>query len=117
MRNYIKEVGLHGLVYSISTLAGSAMGFILIPLLTAYLSAEVYGIVANVQSLVNLFNVLFAFGMTVTWSRFWFDYEENSREQRRFLGTTLVFIFGWSLRCAACSCSVDRLCSIACCRG
>jgi len=97
MRNYIKEVGLHGLVYSISTLAGSAMGFILIPLLTAYLSAEEYGIVANVQSLVNLFNVLFAFGMTVTWSRFWFDYEENSREQRRFLGTTLVFIFGWSL--------------------
>ena len=97
MRHYIREVGLHGLVYTISTVAGSAMGFVLIPLLTAWLSPSEYGIVANVQSLVNLFNVLFAFGMTVTWSRYWFEFDEGSRQQRRFLGTTMVFVMGWSL--------------------
>ncbi|MCD4827970.1 MAG: oligosaccharide flippase family protein [Candidatus Cloacimonetes bacterium] len=101
MRHYIREVGLHSIIYTISTVAGSAMGFVLIPLLTAWLTTEQYGLVANVQSLVQLFNVLFAFGLTVTWSRFWFDFEENSREQRRFLGTTLLFIAAWSLTLTA----------------
>jgi len=98
MRQYIKEVGKHSSIYIISNILTRAIGFILLPLLTSYLSSDEYGIVSIVIQTINFFTVLFSLGMRNAWGRFFFDYEDRSSEQKSFFGNlfSILLVFGLS---------------------
>jgi O-antigen/teichoic acid export membrane protein len=93
MIKYIKEIGKHSAIYTISTFLTRATGIILIPIYTRYLSTSDYGIISNITALINLFIVILTFGLRSSWSRFFFDYKDRSNEQKSFLGTLFIFLF------------------------
>lgn len=92
MRHYIKSIGKESTIYSISNILTRAIGFLLIPLYTKYLTTDQYGIISIVSSLISFISIFYNFGMSSTWSRFYFDYKDHSKEQKVFLGNIILFI-------------------------
>jgi O-antigen/teichoic acid export membrane protein len=92
MRQHIKSIGKESTIYSISNILTRAIGFLLIPLYTRYLTPDQYGIISIVTSLISFVSIFYNFGMSSTWSRFFFDFEDHSREQKVFLGNIILFI-------------------------
>ncbi len=93
MKQYIKEISKHSLIYTISNFLTKATGLILIPIYTRYLTTSDYGIVSNVLAIINFLSVLYIFGMNAVWGRFFFDFKDKSIEQKRFFGSTLYWLF------------------------
>jgi O-antigen/teichoic acid export membrane protein len=92
MRHHIKSIGKESTIYSISNILTRAIGFILIPVYTKYLSTDQYGIISIVASLISFVAIFYNFGMSSTWSRFYFDYKDHSKEQKVFLGNIILFV-------------------------
>lgn len=93
MRHYIKSIGKESTVYSISNILTRAIGFILIPLYTYFLTPEEYGIISIVTSLIGFISIFYNFGMSSAWTRFYFDFEDHSKEQKVFLGNIILLVF------------------------
>ncbi len=93
MKQYVKEISKHGVIYTISNFLTKATGLILIPVYTRYLTTSDYGIVSNVLAIVNFLSVLYIFGMNAVWGRFFFDFKDKSIEQKRFFGSTFYLLF------------------------
>lgn len=92
MKQYIKEVGKHSVIYTISNILTKAAGLILIPIYTRFLSTSDYGIIANVIAIVNLLSIVYSLGIGAAWSRFYFDFEDRSENQKIFLGNLIIFL-------------------------
>ncbi len=93
MKQYIKEISKHSIIYTISNFLTKATGLILIPIYTRYLTTSDYGIVSNVLAIINFLSVLYIFGMNAVWGRFFFDFKDKSAEQKRFFGSTFYLLF------------------------
>ena len=89
MRNYIKEIVSHGIIYSISNLLTKAIGLILIPVYAKYLTVSDYGILSIITPFTATVLVMFDFGLKASYSRFYFDHPDRSY-QRKLLGNTLM---------------------------
>jgi O-antigen/teichoic acid export membrane protein len=92
MRHYIKSIGKESTIYSLSNILTRAIGFLLIPLYTKFLTPDQYGIISVVTSLISFISIFYNFGMSSTWSRFFFDFKDHSHEQKTFLGNIILFI-------------------------
>lgn len=99
MKKHLFEIAKHSAIYTVGNFLTRAMGILLIPLYTRYLTTSDYGIVSNVVAIINFFSILFIFGMDAVWGRFYFDFKDRSEEQKRFLGNIVLFliIFGIGL--------------------
>jgi len=93
MKQYIKELSKHSIIYTISNFLTKATGLILIPIYTRYLSTSDYGIVSNVLAIINFLTVFSIFGMNAVWGRFFFDFKDKSIEQKRLFGSTFFLLF------------------------
>ena len=92
MRNYIKEIGSHGIIYSISNLLSKAIGLILIPIYAKYLTVSDYGILSIITPFIAIVLVIFDFGLKSSYTRFYFD-QNDVDYQRKLLGNTLFMGF------------------------
>jgi len=97
LRQYIKEIGKHSTIYTISNILTKAIGIILIPIYTRFLTVEDYGIISIVAPIVNAFLIIYTFGMRATYGRFFFDHKDRSREQKKTLGTIVIFVLALGL--------------------
>lgn len=93
MRQYLKEIGIHSAIYSVSTVLTRAAGIILIPIYTRFLTTSDYGIISNVTSLINVFIILLPLGLNPALSRFFFDFEDKSEQQKSLFGTLFISLF------------------------
>jgi len=93
LRNYIKEIGTHSTIYSVSNILTKAIGIILIPIYTRFLTVEDYGIISIITPIINAFLVFYTFGMRATYGRFFFDNKDRSGEQKKILGMIVMFMF------------------------
>ncbi len=90
MRQYIKEIGSNSIIYTIATILTRAVGILLIPIYARYLTQEDYGIISIITPLVTVVLALFDFGMRSTLNRFFFDYPNNSFEQKNAVGNIVM---------------------------
>ena len=97
MKKYLLEIAKHSTIYTVSNFLTRAMGILLIPIYTRYLTTSDYGIVSNVVAIINFFSILFVFGMDAVWGRFYFDFKDRSQEQKIFLGNIFIFLIGYGL--------------------
>jgi O-antigen/teichoic acid export membrane protein len=97
LRKYIKEIGSHSAIYSISNILTKALGIILIPVYTAYLTVEDYGIISIVSPLAAALAVFYRFGLRSGYGRFFFDYKDRSKEQKQLLGSITLFVLSIGL--------------------
>lgn len=92
-----KSVLINSGIYSITSILQKAIGFILLPLYTLYLTPEDYGIVGVVNSLTQVLTLLFTFSLNSAVQRYFYRYRENWPQLQSFYGTIMLFIMGNSL--------------------
>ncbi len=58
-----------------------------------------YGIVSTVGAITGVLAVVYQMGQLGSWQRFYYDYRDDPKELKEYLGTIIVFIFSFSLGC------------------
>lgn len=86
----IKEAGRHSVVYGLGSVAQSAVGFVLLPILTGALTKDDFGVYSLILMASALSSAVFYLGMTSALPRSYFDYA--SADDRRAVFTTAFII-------------------------
>jgi O-antigen/teichoic acid export membrane protein len=89
----IKTVLKNSGIYGISNILMKGIGFFLLPLYTAYLTTDDYGILSVVNSYSKLLAILFTFSLGRTTVRFYFIYKKNPEDVKKLWGTIITFIY------------------------
>jgi len=77
------------LAFGVSSSLVSAVGFVLIPLYTRYLSVEEFGLLGLISLTVSVSAAIFGFGLIAAIFRSYFDYEDKA-SQKKLVGTALL---------------------------
>lgn len=80
-------------LYIFSSLSVKAIGFILLPVYTLFLTPEDYGITNLVNSFTQVATFIVAFSLYSAVVRFYADYKDDKEKLKRFYGTVVVFVF------------------------
>lgn len=86
----LKELMNHGLVYGLTSSLQSILGFILLPILTIYYTAEIFGVYSLLLLMSALSSAIFYLGASSSLGRYYF--EEDSDEYRKKAISTALFI-------------------------
>jgi O-antigen/teichoic acid export membrane protein len=89
MRSSFAETIKGALALGISSSLVTAVGFLLIPLYTRYLSVEEFGLLGLINLAVSVAVAIFGMGLNTAIFRSYFDYEDNSNK-RKLVGTALI---------------------------
>ena len=79
-------------LYAFSSLLTKAIGFLLLPVYTTFLTPEDYGITNLVNSFTGVAIFIVAFSLYSAIIRFYVDYKDNCEKLKRFYGTLVTFI-------------------------
>lgn len=82
----------NSILYTISSLLVKAIGFLLLPVYTRFLTPEDYGITNLVNSFNQVATFIVAFSLYSAVVRFYADYKEDREKLKRFYGTVIVFV-------------------------
>lgn len=88
-----KRVLFNSGIYSITSVLQKAIGFLLLPLYTIYLTPSDYGITGVVNSLTQVLSLLFTLSLNGAVQRYYYKYKDDLVELRKFYGTIVLFIF------------------------
>ncbi|MBR1493949.1 MAG: polysaccharide biosynthesis protein [Acidaminococcaceae bacterium] len=88
-----KIVIYNALIYTASGLLLRCFSFFLLPLYTAYLTTEDYGIISLAASFIETAAFVVAFSLFSAVMRFYVDLKEDSKRLKRFYGTVSLFVF------------------------
>jgi O-antigen/teichoic acid export membrane protein len=88
----IKSLFKHSSIYGIGTIAGQAVGFLLLPLYTRYLTPADYGIATIIDITMALFGVTVGVGILNAMTRFYYE-DEDEASRRRVVSTMYWMIF------------------------
>ncbi len=90
MLDHLKKTFKHTVIYGLGGLISHAVGFLLIPVYTRYLSPNDYGVVAMVMIYITVLEIVMRMGVDSALFKVYF--EEKDEESRRTLVTT-TFLF------------------------
>ena len=82
----------NSLLYVISSLLVKAIGFLLLPVYTRFLTPEDYGITNLVNGFNQVATFIVAFSLYSAVIRFFADYKEDREKLKRFYGTVIIFV-------------------------
>lgn len=90
IKTKIKELFNHGFIYGLTSSFQSALGFVLLPILTDYYTPEEFGIYSIILLVSTLASAFFYFGATSALARFYFD--EDSDLYKKQIVSSALFI-------------------------
>lgn len=90
MLDKIKQIGLHGVIYAVGSIAQSAVSFFLIPVFTKHFTTEIFGTFSFIDLFSLVIGSVFYLGITSALPRSYFDYECSEKRKG-------VFSTGFSL--------------------
>jgi len=93
----VKKVTKNAGVYGFVQLLQGAIGFLLLPIYTRYLTPNDYGIVSIVTSVMGFLTMFYLFGLQGAISKFYYEYVDDESSFRRFIGTIITTILIISL--------------------
>ncbi|SEK77444.1 Membrane protein involved in the export of O-antigen and teichoic acid [Aquimarina amphilecti] len=79
-------------IYSILMLFQKGINFILIPVLTIYLSTYDYGVVAIVIAINAFLNVFYLLSLPGTLNRFYYEFKDDQEKIKKLFGTIITFV-------------------------
>ena len=88
-----KKVLENSFFYIFSSLLVKAMGFLLLPIYTLFLTPDDYGVTNLVIGFINVATFIVAFSLYSAAIRFYTDYKDNHRKLKRLYGTIISFVF------------------------
>lgn len=89
-----KKVVINSIIYSLSGLMLKCFSFFLLPLYTAYLTTEDYGITSVATSFTNTMSFIVALSLYSAIMRFYVDLKKDAEKLRRFYGSVVLFTLG-----------------------
>ena len=90
----IKEVGRHSIIYGLGSVAQSAAGLILLPILTGSLSKDDFGAYSLIMVVTSMASAVFYFGMASALPRSYFDYETPDDQRSVFTTAFIIMLAG-----------------------
>lgn len=87
-----KKVLENSVLYIFSSLLVKAIGFLLLPIYTLFLTPEDYGITNLVMGFINVATFIVAFSLYSAAIRFYADFKDNHSKLKKFYGTIISFI-------------------------
>lgn len=92
-----KKIFKHGSAYFLVSLLTKFTGFILLPIITRYLSLDEYGLYTNIQSAQQILYIFGTLALDSAYGRYIYDYN-SSHKRLRLLTSTIVTVFTvWSV--------------------
>ena len=88
----MKRIFVNTSIYTMSTILPKAVGFVLLPIYTRFLSPEEYGIIGAMVVFQTILGVLFSLCLERSIPRLYWDYK-TEEERKIFLGTITISIF------------------------
>ena len=82
----------HSSIYGIGTVVAQAVGFLLLPFYTRYLTPADYGVMSLINVTIDIIGLILTLNIVNAMSRYYFDYEEI-REQNRVVSTVYWIFF------------------------
>lgn len=79
-------------VYSVISILQKGTNFLLIPVLTVYLTSQDYGTVAVVMTINAFLNVFYLLALHGSLNRFYYEYDKDEILVKRLFGTIISFI-------------------------
>ncbi|MDE0582101.1 oligosaccharide flippase family protein [Planococcus sp. A6] len=86
----------NSILYTVGSMLTPLIGFIMLPIYTNYLTPSEYGTLSTITTLVGMFQVFLLLSLHGAVTRFYFEYVENSKEQREYLGAIYLFVIIFS---------------------
>jgi len=93
----LRRLTKHSAIYGVGHILSRAIGFLLLPLYTNYLSAAQYGVVALVFTFVAFANIIFLYGLDSAFLRFYAL--EESRDGKNKILSTVFFMTAFTSVC------------------
>ncbi len=97
MYNQLKQLGTDTAIYGISTIAGRFLNFLLVPFYTNVLAPGEYGVVSYLYSLIAFANVVYTYGMEISYMKYATLLEIGTQKQNfstpflSLAGTSITF--------------------------
>ena len=91
MYKELKELLKHSLIYGIGIYIGKAVGFLMIPVYTRYLTPGDYGVLSLLNYTTYIAGILIVMGITQAVFKFYFEYK-NEVDRKQVISTALLFI-------------------------
>ena len=82
----------NSIIYSFSGILLKCFSFFLLPLYTAYLTTEDYGITSISSSFITTAGYIVTFSLFSAVARYYVDLKDNPEKLKRFYGTIVIFI-------------------------
>ncbi len=92
-----KKVFKNSAFYMLASLLPVAVGFLMLPVYTRYLTPDDYGVVALVLSLQSFLPLIMTLQIHSSISRFYFDYKDDNTKLKIFITTIMVATLTLSL--------------------
>ncbi|RKN82767.1 lipopolysaccharide biosynthesis protein [Ulvibacterium marinum] len=79
-------------IYSLLALLQKGINFLMVPILTIYLTPFDYGIVAVVTAISAFLSILYTLSLNGSANRFYYEYKDDKEKIKRFFGTIITFV-------------------------
>jgi len=93
----IEELFKHSLVYGITSSLQNVLGFIMLPILTAFYTPKIFGVYSILLLMSTLTNSIFSLGASSALGRFFFDEDSDLFRKKVFTSTLLLTLIGGGL--------------------
>jgi O-antigen/teichoic acid export membrane protein len=90
----LRELGSHSIIYGLGSIAQSAAGLLLLPILTSALSREDFGVYSMIVMASTIASAVFYLGITSALPRSYFDYTSNEDRRAVFTTAFIILVFG-----------------------
>jgi len=78
----LKNLLKHGSIYTVGTVLGRIVSFLMLPIYTTYLEPAEYGTLELVGLTIDVISTAIGIGMTAAVMRFYFKYEDEESKKR-----------------------------------
>lgn len=90
----LRDLLRHAVIYGIGGISQSALGFILLPILTARMSLSDFGAYSLVLMSATIAGAIFYLGMTSAMPRSYFDFNEEHQRKSIFTTAFIILVLG-----------------------
>jgi len=92
-----KKIFQHGSAYFLISILTKATGFLLLPIITRYLSLEEYGLYTNIQSAQSILYLFATLSLDAAYGRFIYDYNSSTKRLKILTSTIFTVFILWNL--------------------
>ena len=93
MNNNHTKLISNSIIYTISGLLLKGLNIFLLPLYTAYLSTDDFGVINITNTFTSVMLFVVAFSLYTSISRFYVEYKDEPEKLKRFYGSVFLFTF------------------------